>query len=244
MTGVMDCSLPALASGESVSFSVGAAEPNNPSSRPFLAASVDLNTRVFTEEHDPDDSDNRARARADFYDCSSPERCLAEQLFCRQRFPESGGGRISTSGSSFVPDIGLYFRLRQRMNDSPSGADLVDRYAQHNGEIMSLMLADSVLMNQALATMASWEPNLKALVEGRGETAIITSGQVDSLDALLVQLSSSGSAELQTAISQERNNIGPLTDLVGQTMRQAADQLIPSDVLARDRFLRLESVAY
>jgi hypothetical protein len=90
------------------------------------------------------------------------------------------------------------------------------------------------------AALAAWQPGLGALVRGQGETVVIDAAMVAGLDALLVDLAAAGSPALATAIAEERALIGPLGDFIGMNFRDAADQLIPSDVIRVDGFERPE----
>ena len=58
-------------------------------------------------------------------------------------------------------------------------------------------------------------------MDGEGDTATITAGQVQALDDFLIGVSAAGSPALQQAIAGERAPLGNLADYVGTTMEQA-----------------------
>ncbi|MCD6344422.1 MAG: hypothetical protein J7M17_02285, partial [Anaerolineae bacterium] len=90
----------------------------------------------------------------------------------------------------------------------------------HSAEIANLMLADSELYDQGIATLELFIPGLEALLDGQGDTVIITADQVEQTEAFLDALSAAGSPVLQQAIAGERAR-RPLAPLAGMTFAQA-----------------------
>ena len=237
------CELASLDAGQSApaTMSLFALRQHN---NGIFAGSLWMSARVFSAAGDPDTNNNSDGVQYDFYDCLTA--CFIESIFCRQNFGGIGRGdstdpsthRGATAG--FVPDLPIYYLLRQTMNYGSPGQRLVQRYADHQAEILSLAENDSALMSEALSVLESWQPLLAALVTGDPESEVVTQARVDALDAFLANLEAAGSPALAQAITEERAEIGPLDNLVGLTAGQAADLLIPSDVLFKGGFERPE----
>jgi hypothetical protein len=60
------------------------------------------------------------------------------------------------------------------------------------------------LQDQAINTLASWQPNLVALVEGRGSSVVISADQVQAVDDFPQTLSTAADADLLQIIANER----------------------------------------
>jgi hypothetical protein len=201
----------------------------------IFAGSVSISARITSNEPDPNPNPLRATRTVDYYDCATG--CVIEQLFCLSNFSMGTEGRGTASG---LVDLSVYHLLRRMMNFGAEGQRLVQRYNAHQAELWALHEADPQLAADMQAALAAWQPGLGALVRGQGETVVIDAAMVAGLDALLVDLAAAGSPALATAIAEERALIGPLGDFIGMNFRDAADQLIPSDVIRVDGFERPE----
>jgi hypothetical protein len=199
------------------------------------AGTARIDVRLTAESVDPVPGGRRATASYDYYDCSAPTACLIENFFCRIEF---GRG----SGAGFDVDLPVYHLLRRVMNFGAEGQRLVQRYNAHQAELWALHQSDPALAADMQAVLAAWQPGLGQLVVGRGAEATIDVAMVAGLDALLVDLAGAGSPALAAAIAEERALIGPLTDLVGLSFRDAAERVIPSDTLRVDSFERPETL--
>jgi len=133
-----------------------------------------------------------------------------------------------------LPD---FYELRdQVMAVSLNGGHYIDLYYTHDAEITTLLLADSALYGQGLDALGAWQPNVAALLEGRGDEIVITAEQVQVVDDFVAALSDAAGPALQQVIAEERAKMPPPADFVGLTVEQARRQ-----VLGYDAFLPLIS---
>jgi hypothetical protein len=113
-------------------------------------------------------------------------------------------------------------RLRDEMlGMSGAGQHYLDLYEAHGAEITGLLLADAAVRNEGATVLETWQPNLRALVDGQGSTVTITSDQVGAVQTFLDNLSAAGSPELQQTIADERAR-EPLEQAIGLSMDQAS----------------------
>jgi PKD repeat protein len=129
-----------------------------------------------------------------------------------------------------VIDLQLLHRVEDEiLSQTPEGQHYIDLYYGHGMEIVEIIRSSPAIREEAIDTIQLWEPNLQALVDGEGNTAIITSGQVQAVQTFLDDLSALGSSELQQTIASERENM-PLEQTIGTTMDQAWEEINPPDV--------------
>lgn len=183
--------------------------------------------QALADEIDP--TDNFATNTRDFYNCKSD--CALESIFCDLSFNRSAMGIldrvVQTAENGYVPDLLLYYEVRDAvMLPRQDGGQLSDIYNAHNLEIYDLMVADETLWDNGMTTLELWEPNLQAVVDGDGETAVITSEQIAAMDAFLTGISAVGSPDLRQAIDETRASLPSLEDFVGMTMDEAADEVL------------------
>ena len=236
-TGPSDtCTRTMLNNGDTSSLSVSMIEIRQHNNGVY-AGSLGISARIFASEHDAFPSDNQDSSAFDFYDCHTT--CFLESLFCNSNF---SGRDAAGKGAGFVPNLPVYFLLRQTMNHGSDGQRLVQHYVDHESEIEALANQDTALMTDVTNTLSLWEPALQALVLGDPNTETITQAQVDALEALLTHLETDGSNALQQTISDERSIVGPLDNLVGLTIKDVANQIIPSDVIVERGFERPETL--
>jgi hypothetical protein len=115
----------------------------------------------------------------------------------------------------------LYKVRDQVMTATPRGQHYTNLFYTHNPEILNRLLANPALFDQGYETVVMWLPNLEALVTGNGNTAVITSPQVQAVDNFLTNLSAAASPALQQVIAEERAALPPLPEFVGKTMNDA-----------------------
>lgn len=84
-----------------------------------------------------------------------------------------------------------------------------------------MLFADSTLRDEGLATLNLWVPDLQALLDGQGGSALITADQVEAVEDFLAHLSSVASPELQAVIGAELARLPPLDDFIGLSMAEA-----------------------
>jgi hypothetical protein len=92
---------------------------------------------------------------------------------------------------------------------------------RHNDEIMDIMfhMTPAELM-QAFTAADMWMPNMRALLDGEGDTVVITAEQVNGLSNMLLLVAGRGSPALHDDIIQEMDRLH-LPDFIGMTMNQA-----------------------
>ncbi|MEW5940324.1 MAG: LamG domain-containing protein, partial [Chloroflexota bacterium] len=119
----------------------------------------------------------------------------------------------------------LLYRARDELlNTTEEGRRYIDLYYAHSAEIAWILDAHSDLADQGLDVIDALTPNLQALLDGQGDTAVITGEQVQQAQAFLDALLPYASPALQQAIANERTT-HPLEELVAMTMSQAEDHL-------------------
>jgi hypothetical protein len=123
-------------------------------------------------------------------------------------------------------DIQLFHRVEDEiLSQTPQGQNYIDLYYGHGLEISEILRNDASLIDEAIATLQLWEPNLQALVDGQGGDKIISSGQVQAVQTFLDHLYAAGSIELRQTIDAERA-ANPLEQTIGLNMVQASSYFI------------------
>jgi hypothetical protein len=188
---------------------------------------------VSGSEADPQSNNNSDSDTTYFWVCG-PSTCPIDSLFCDDNSEAASNTLwgLAQIAAQFVPDVITYYLVRdQFMALTPDGQHYVDLYYAHAAEIQSLMYSDLGVQEIGLAALESWEPNLQALVEGEGDSAVITNDQVTLVDSFLNSLSSLANPQLVETIAVERNRLPPLQDFVGLTMNEARDLVLGDYVL-------------
>jgi hypothetical protein len=123
-------------------------------------------------------------------------------------------------------DYLLYLRVQDGLlSKTPQGKLYIDLYYAHLDEIIRLVQADSGLLREGLSVLSLWEPNLRALLDGKGGQVTIKRQQVQAVTKFLDHLSAKASPELRQTISDERART-PLEPLVGLSMDKAYETVI------------------
>jgi len=132
---------------------------------------------------------------------------------------------LAGSLEEVVLDVQLFYRVRDELLSlTPQGNHLIDLYYQYGPEIGGLLLADSGLYQEGVSLLQIWEPKLRALVDGQGNTVPISQVEVDSIENFLLNLEAVASNELRTVLQNERINLD-MQRFVGETMSQAWDEI-------------------
>lgn len=126
-------------------------------------------------------------------------------------------------------DLNVLYTVRDAvMSQSDEGQRLIDVYYAQSPEIAQLMITNTNLLQQGVATMEIWQPSLRSLTTGAGGYVTITAEQVEAMNDFLDALEAAGSSELEQVIATERASI-QLDTLVGQTINEATRTTIGVD---------------
>lgn len=111
---------------------------------------------------------------------------------------------------------------REIMQKSPAGQYYEALFWKHNDELMQIARDHPENNEEFWRVTRLFIPGLEALLNGEGDTAQITSEQVESLKAELDWLASVGSPFLREDIEKEEQRL-PLDYFAGMTMSDALD---------------------
>jgi hypothetical protein len=121
-------------------------------------------------------------------------------------------------------DLDLYYALRDEvMAQSEAGRFLIDVYGESSPDLLQVAGQNADVFSQSLATLTTWRPALQALVDGEGDTVIITAEMVDSMQATLDAYEALGSPKLANTIAFAEA-ILDLDSYRGLTMDEALTQ--------------------
>ncbi len=119
-----------------------------------------------------------------------------------------------------TPDLGLFYRLRDFLTQSPQGQRYIELYNAHSPEVLKLLSEDPALRAEAVKVLNLWAPHLKAFLEAKGGEVVITPEQVRVLQTFIEHLAKAADGELQSVILKESARV-PWDALSGATMNQA-----------------------
>ncbi len=72
-------------------------------------------------------------------------------------------------------DINLFYRVRDELlSQSPQGQHYIDLYETYSPEIAETIVMHPQLINEAVATIQLWEPDLQAYVDSQGNAEVIS----------------------------------------------------------------------
>jgi hypothetical protein len=126
-----------------------------------------------------------------------------------------------TSSEESPFDIDVFYSIRDNvLSQTPQGQHYIDLYETFTPEIADAIGEHPQLLDEAIDVIQRWEPKLQALVEGNGNSVVITSEDVLSVQSFLNNLKAFSSSELQNAINNELSN-HPLQNMIGMTMDQS-----------------------
>ncbi len=118
-------------------------------------------------------------------------------------------------------DITLFYRVRfEILGQSPKGAYYTKLFDTYTREITQTIINNPSLNIESMNVLLLWQPNLDALVNGRGNDVVITEKQANAVTTYLDYLSKLVSPQLRSVIVEEQANT-PLEKTVGMTMNQA-----------------------
>jgi hypothetical protein len=132
--------------------------------------------------------------------------------------------RITDAFSETFDDVLLY-RIRDRlMAGTRGGRRATELFYQLNVELSRAAFADTSIVGLGRQALGAWEENLHLLVTGRGESAVVSQTQIDSIDAFLDAVRPVAGNDLRIALDRERARL-MLSDWVGIDMVQALARL-------------------
>lgn len=115
----------------------------------------------------------------------------------------------------------LLYRVRfETLGQSPKGHHYTNLFDVYAREITEILMSDSSLTLKSIDVLVKWQPNLDALVNGRGDDVIISKDAVSSVENYLDIIVQHASPELKYVIDKERLAT-PLGDMAGMTMNEA-----------------------
>jgi len=118
-------------------------------------------------------------------------------------------------------DLVLFYRVRfEALGQSPKGHHYTNLFDVYTREITEIIMSDSSLTWKSIDVLIKWQPNLDALVNGRGDDVIISEDAVTSVENYLVLIAQHASPELKSVIDEELLAT-PLEDMAGMTMNEA-----------------------
>jgi hypothetical protein len=129
------------------------------------------------------------------------------------------------SAPQALSDTQLLYRVRDEiLHQTSVGKHYIDLYYGYGIEITGILINNSALRDEAIDTLQSWEPKLRALVDGEGDTVFISQEELNAVDHFLSGLEIAGSNDLRTAIQSEKANLN-MQGLVGLTMNEAWEEI-------------------
>lgn len=225
-----ECQIVDLHASQSITIPLGVYIRSNGPETYQASITVWLEAQRDGDDQNPGDN-VQSQFHVDFYRCSDQaDGCLLDELFCKL-FGLLSVPWVQGRSSHFLPDLALYYHVRNRvLNHSGPGRRIVEQYYAHSDEVSQLVFGDADLQQALLDGLLIWEPTLRALVDGEGESAVITVEQVAALDEFLTAIAAVGSPALQQAIATERANLPAFDSLVGKTVAQARRELVGYDL--------------
>ncbi|MFN3491616.1 MAG: PxKF domain-containing protein, partial [Anaerolineales bacterium] len=135
--------------------------------------------------------------------------------------PQTSSLRIAES----IELTDLLYRVRDELlNTTTEGQRLSDLYYTYIPNIVQVLIAHPELSDSSFETMNLFAPSLQALLDGNGDSVVITIEQVQGLQSFLYALVQYGDEDLQSVILAELEK-HPLENLVGLTMNGAWVQI-------------------
>jgi len=158
--------------------------------------------------------------------CVCPLECIA--LF----LPPPGLSKVARGVATAAVmvdslDVNLFRRFRdETLLPTDNGTRFVNLYYRTAPEVMELLLFDrSDIGMQAARALDMMQAPLRNLLEGEG-SALVTQALIDSVCAFLDSLAAVASDSLGDSLSVELARLGPLQDLVGLSVSEAAERAL------------------
>jgi hypothetical protein len=115
----------------------------------------------------------------------------------------------------------LFYRVRfEVLGQTPKGLYYTHLFDVHVEQIANIFMSHSSLKVDFIDSLVRWQPNLKALVNGRGDEVVISEDDVASITNYLNRLAQHASPGLQSVIEEELAAT-PLEGTIGMTINQA-----------------------
>lgn len=168
--------------------------------------------------------------------CADDDYCVLTQFLCnlqayarRVRGLLANGAKTLDAALRLTMDAREHFRIFYGIRDevlvkTSAGRRYIDLYYRHSPEIGAILASDPAARTLAGAAIVSWEPQLRALVDGHGSTVVFTPRMATDMTALLERLKLLGGAVLRADIEREQEAL-KLSSLPGLTMDSAAKRL-------------------
>jgi len=130
-------------------------------------------------------------------------------------------GFSSARAGDYMAVLDTYWDIHdQVLFPTNAGRRYIDLFWAYSPELCQIAMADPAITEEGAAIILQFEPPLRALVDGKGSTVIITDSMVRRVESFLAALEERGSPELRAAIQTERART-PLNQLVGLTFEDA-----------------------
>lgn len=199
--------------------------PRRPADSGTIFCIAAASVRVTADQDDPNPDNNDDQSEEVWYHCD--DLCSLETIFCQISPPDRQPSSLLQALQETSIDLLVYYYVRDGVLASTGdGQHYIDLYETHDAEIKGLLEADGALADEGIATLQLWEPNLWAMVRGKGDSAMITAEQVSAVDSFLESLSDVASPALQQTIAAERDRLPPPEDFVGMTMEEARGMVV------------------
>ncbi len=160
--------------------------------------------------------------------------CAMYPLVCAALAPPPAAApapNAAAEADDDVFDIPMLYRLRDRvMQATRGGARATQLYYQFTADMARAAASEPSLLDLARAVLSVWEDDLRALVAGRGDEAVVDEEEIAALNVFLDSLRDAASADLAAAIDRERARLA-----LGQWIGVDLDE-----VLSRLSFLTCE----
>lgn len=158
--------------------------------------------------------------------------CAMYPLVCAALEPLPDAANLATAATDAaaqaddeVFDIPMLYRLRDRvMQATRGGSRATQLYYQYTADMARAAAGEPSLLDLARAVLVAWEDDLRALVAGRGDEAVVDDEELAALAAFLDSLRDAASADLAAAIDRERARLA-LGQWVGFDLDKALSRL-------------------
>jgi hypothetical protein len=140
-------------------------------------------------------------------------------------YSSSGAGNLLEEGAAA---LAVYYRVRDELlSTTPEGQRLIQRYIDYGPIVLQVLLDSEDLWTRGVNLLIHWYPKLQALLDGQGDSIIITLEEATEVDQYLHDLSVAHHAKggpLETIINLERAKFD-LPSFAGLTMSQAWERI-------------------
>jgi len=127
----------------------------------------------------------------------------------------------------------LYALRDEVMAPTVRGQHYIDLFNAHNTQMLAWLMHGEGLYEFGAPAFLAWMPAFEALVNGRGDTVVITEQQIADLEEFFARLSTFVDPDFAQVIADELAMAAPAT-LAGLTMDEARDVVLGSASTMRD----------